>query len=126
MFALPLLMVMIIFLVGMNLLNPDSFIVRRNTQRFSETGKLDGRYLASLSADSVPAAYGELYPLLRDNRPGSAESMMACLAGVPGNDELRKWQEFNYARMLAARFRQRYPVRPANCPQLLSSDENTN
>ncbi|GAB4076811.1 DUF4153 domain-containing protein [Nostocoides australiense] len=37
------------------LLNPDAWVAERNLQRYAATGKLDGSYLTSLSADAAPA-----------------------------------------------------------------------
>lgn len=42
------------FLVTLNLLNPDAFIVRQNLARYVQTGDLDAAYLTTLSADAVP------------------------------------------------------------------------
>lgn len=44
-----------LFLVAMNLLNPDAFIARRNIERFEGGKEFDGWYLAyGLSTDAVP------------------------------------------------------------------------
>ena len=51
-FALPAFIAAILFLVGMNLLNPDAFIARQNLDRFQQTGKLDASYIGSLSDDA--------------------------------------------------------------------------
>lgn len=48
------------FMVTMNLLNPDAFIVRQNIARYEAGEELDVTYLGTLSADAVP----ELIPLL--------------------------------------------------------------
>jgi hypothetical protein len=38
----------------LSLISPDKFIVRRNLQRYNETGKIDTEYLESLSPDAAP------------------------------------------------------------------------
>jgi hypothetical protein len=48
------------FIITMNLLNPDAFIVRQNIARYEAGEELDVTYLGTLSADAVP----ELVPLL--------------------------------------------------------------
>jgi hypothetical protein len=42
-------------LLGLALLNPDSWIAERNLDRYEETGKVDWFYLQGLSEDVVPA-----------------------------------------------------------------------
>ncbi|QUH06166.1 DUF4173 domain-containing protein [Saccharopolyspora erythraea] len=42
-------------LLGLAALNPEGLIAGRNIDRFETTGRLDGHYLAELSADAVPA-----------------------------------------------------------------------
>jgi hypothetical protein len=44
-----------VFTLGYGLLNPDAFVASHNIARYEQTGKLDGSYLRSLSADAVPA-----------------------------------------------------------------------
>ncbi len=54
-FALGALVVGMGFLVTLNLINPDAFIVRQNVARYKTSGYMDADYLNSLSADAVPA-----------------------------------------------------------------------
>lgn len=42
------------FVVTLNLINPDAFIVRQNLARYQESGNLDAAYLTTLSDDAVP------------------------------------------------------------------------
>ncbi|MEX1112649.1 MAG: DUF4173 domain-containing protein [Candidatus Andersenbacteria bacterium] len=42
------------FLITVNLVNPDAFILRFNLERYSQTGKLDPSYIRELSADAEP------------------------------------------------------------------------
>jgi hypothetical protein len=42
-------------LLALSALNPEAFIANRNIDRWQQTGKLDTAYLATLSADAVPA-----------------------------------------------------------------------
>ncbi len=68
-FTLGLLVAAIGYLVTLNLLNPDAFIVRQNLARYTETGDLDAAYLTTLSADAVP-------------------ELVAALAQVQGDEQL--------------------------------------
>ncbi|MCA1693843.1 MAG: DUF4173 domain-containing protein [Actinobacteria bacterium] len=54
-----------LILLGVNLMNPDGFIARRNIERFEATGKIDVGYLSTLSLDAVPA-FTELPPSIGD------------------------------------------------------------
>ncbi len=54
-FALGALLLVIAFLVTLDLINPDAFIVRQNIARYQAGSDLDVPYLESLSADAVPA-----------------------------------------------------------------------
>lgn len=45
----------LIYLALLNVINPDALIVRENIARYQTSGKLDTEYLASLSADAIPA-----------------------------------------------------------------------
>lgn len=54
-FAYRIFLLTTAFLIGMNFLNPDAFIARKNIEYFAGTpDKLDVDYLTSLSADAIP------------------------------------------------------------------------
>lgn len=53
-FALHVFASILLFLAGMNFLNPDLFIAKQNVGRFNTSGKLDIYYLATLSDDAIP------------------------------------------------------------------------
>lgn len=63
-FATAALVVCIGFVMTMNILNPDAFIVQQNIARGLVGKEVDAAYLASLSEDAIPA----LMPLLDDPR----------------------------------------------------------
>jgi hypothetical protein len=44
-----------VVLLGLAAVNPDAYIAERNVDRFERTGRIDVDYLATLSADAVPA-----------------------------------------------------------------------
>ena len=46
----------ILFLVTVNLANPDRFVAQQNWDRFQQTGKLDPMYVRRLSTDATPVA----------------------------------------------------------------------
>jgi len=53
-FAVGALVCLFGFVISLNILNPDAFIVRKNLQRYQAVGHLDLEYLTQLSADAVP------------------------------------------------------------------------
>ncbi|MEA2452738.1 MAG: hypothetical protein QOG04_1448 [Actinomycetota bacterium] len=75
-------------LLGVNLMNPEAFIARRNIERYEATGKIDVGYLASLSADAVPTL--------------AAAGVTACLAqDIAGRIDNGSFWAFNLSRTLA-------------------------
>ncbi len=91
------------FGLTLNALNVDEFVVRRNAERLSRTGKLDTAYLASLSEDAVPALVR-----LAIGAPSSSRSdllaQLACRRAllVEGSAEV-DWPSFHLARAKALR-----------------------
>jgi hypothetical protein len=53
-FNFRMLVLMALFLLAVNILNPDQFIARQNIERYHETGDIDFDYLATLSTDAFP------------------------------------------------------------------------
>ena len=53
-FLLRTFLAVVVFVAGMNLLNPDAFIAHKNLERFNATGKIDFDYLSGLSSDAAP------------------------------------------------------------------------
>src|SRR5262249_35131095 len=63
-FATAGLVVCVGFVMTLNILNPDSFIVRQNVARGLVGKEVDAAYLGSLSEDAIP----DLIPLIADPR----------------------------------------------------------
>ncbi|MBL8950615.1 MAG: DUF4173 domain-containing protein [Myxococcaceae bacterium] len=79
-------------LVGLNVLDPERFIVEKNLARYDAIGQLDLPYLLSLSPDALPALREGLAK--RDALQGSLS--LAC---APRSDlEETGWQAANLAR----------------------------
>jgi hypothetical protein len=76
-------------LLGFSLASPDRLIAERNVERWRETGRIDERYLMSLSADAVPALVEVPAEL------GVLDHVQVALA-----DE-EPWSSFNFARRRA-------------------------
>lgn len=87
------------FLIVLNLINPDGFIMSYNLERHSRTGKLDISYLSQLSADADPGKI-ELYR----NLDGSDKAALHGLL-MKQKEVLRyygdNWQSANFSRARA-------------------------
>lgn len=105
-FALAMVFAILGFAATLNLLNVDAFIVRQNVARSAEADELDIDYLASLSADAVPAMATsfENESLSTLTHDGVAAALV-CHRHFNGDrlDEVRPWQSFHLARWRAAR-----------------------
>jgi hypothetical protein len=80
----------VIGLLGIAAINPDAWIARHNIDRYEQTGKIDWQYLATLSADAVPALQ-ELPKSLED-------CVFSYSAGQAFGDD---WLEWNLGRARA-------------------------
>jgi len=105
------------FVLTLNVLNPDAFIVRQNITRFRERGQLaiydesggiDVHYLSRLSADSVPALLEELPNFSGSLQKITTQSLKDRYSKMRSNDSWRKWQSFNYSRHRAYKLLQAY------------------
>ncbi len=65
------------FTLGYGVISPDAFVARQNIERYHESGRLDLRYLGTLSADALPA--------IRDGLP---REVAACVINGPA----RLWE----------------------------------
>lgn len=83
------------FVLTMNLVNVDSFIIRRNIQRQkSEEAALDTHYLHTLSADAIPTLIEKWDdPALSSLEQDEIEAVLACRAFTLMEKEI-KWQSF--------------------------------
>jgi len=98
MFALRVFISIILFLAGMNLLNPDLFIVQQNIQRFTTTEKIDVYYLSSLSDDAIPEVVKTLDILDEDTKNSLGYELYWR---TQQNSNFTKWQSFNISRTRA-------------------------
>lgn len=89
---------MIVFLVCMNLTNPDAFIARKNIERFQETGKLDNWYLASgLSSDAVEEVILVL-DMPETNQRYFAKRMLRNMDTFTKDSLYNRWQSIHLSR----------------------------
>jgi len=89
-----------LFVFGMNMLNPDAFIARRNLERYEDTGKLDALYLSSLSDDAMPELIWAMNTNDREIRNYLGRELY--LRGKPDPYTI-KWPSWNIARNRAVK-----------------------
>ncbi len=82
----------------LNGLNPDAYIVRTNVSRASPSAPLDAPYIASLSADAVPALIGLLPRMPEDERRLVSERLLREQSLPEGAD----WRTWNWGRSQAS------------------------
>ena len=98
----------VVGLLGLNVANPDAWIVRRNVDRFGATDKLDVEHLVQLSDDAVPA-------LLEARDEMSAENAARIEERVCGGERTATggvWA-FNFAQDAAIEARNEHCPSPA-------------
>lgn len=78
----------------LNALNPDAFIVRTNVNRAIAEQPLDGAYVASLSADAVPALVNMLSDIPESERKHVAENILKRWSPASDVD----WRTWNRGR----------------------------
>ena len=89
------------FLVTLNVINPDAFIVRQNLARYQATGKLDAYYLTTLSEDAVPALVRALDQTSGDERTVLGRHLGSRLKRMDESTQWRSWPSFHLARRRA-------------------------
>jgi hypothetical protein len=94
-FALRTFLCVVGFVAGMNLLNPDAFIAQKNLERYAATGKIDGYYMASLSADASAELVSALQ--IQDEKARSIIGR-ALYDRLPLQSEVQAWQSWNWSR----------------------------
>jgi hypothetical protein len=88
-----------IFLVFVNLLNPDAFIAQQNIKQYATTRRLDTYYLSRLSADAVPTVVALLQHPDETIRGSTARDLYWHTLD---HDKTRKpWFSFHVARWQA-------------------------
>ncbi len=99
-FLLQVFVCVLLFLAGMNFLNPDSFIAKQNIQRFTDSGELDVYYLSHLSEDAIPEVV-ELLDILEDE---DIKNILGSeLYWRVYEEDSMGWQSFNISKARAKR-----------------------
>ena len=92
------MIIILIFYVSLNYLNPNIFIAKRNIQRYEKTGKIDIHYLENFDSDSV----SELYHLYKStNDKEIKDSLKNYFNSIDLN--MNGISEYNLSKMKARR-----------------------
>ncbi|MGA9191852.1 MAG: DUF4173 domain-containing protein [Anaerolineales bacterium] len=86
------------FCLTLNLLNVDAFIVRQNFANPSRAGELDAGYLATLSADAVPALVSRLDQLPPDARDDLLPGMACGLQALRDRQQRVGWPSYRWVQ----------------------------
>jgi len=100
-FAVRVFISMILFLAFMNFLNPDSFIAKRNIERYNVTGRLDTDYLFSLSDDAIPELVKVLENADSNALPPLTKELYQRYSNRKDYSYYQGWQSMNLSRMQA-------------------------
>jgi hypothetical protein len=88
-----------LFLVGMNLLNPDRFIARNNLLRYTKSMELDLGYLKSLSTDAIPEIIGKLNILDSSQQNIVKEDLVNHFLNEKSDEYHSSWPALNLSRL---------------------------
>jgi hypothetical protein len=100
-FAFGTLLVGLGFIVTLNLLNTDAFIVRQNLARYEVSGDLDAAYLATLSDDAVPALLAALDQVGSEEREVLGSALHFRLNQLEKLKDQNSWMEWHYSHSRA-------------------------
>ena len=112
-FANAVLLAAMGFIVSLNLLNVDAFIVHQNVARASHGDVLDVPYLASLSADAVPILAKEYRSItIPSDARDQVGAVLACRMASQDEqtNQYQSWQSFHYSRWNAERVMQKVKI----------------
>lgn len=100
MLAFRIFIAVIVFVAGMNVLNPDAFIAQKNLDRYKETGKLDGNYMANLSEDALPVSI-EIITFPYSEEKAAFEDLIHWNSEWNKKPYKAQWQSWNLSRIKA-------------------------
>lgn len=88
----------LVYLLLLNLANPDALIARENLARYQQSGRLDAWYLRSLSADATPDLAAALPALHGDERMLIESGLTEQWQRLAELDAASGWQGWHLAR----------------------------
>jgi len=99
----------ILFLIGLNIFNPDAFIAKKNIERYLQKKQLDIRYFNELSDDAIP----EIVKIFETIEDEQIKSEIACYLikrkeNLIKSIETQDWQSFNLSKKRGLEILQKY------------------
>ncbi|QQS58902.1 DUF4173 domain-containing protein [Candidatus Peregrinibacteria bacterium] len=88
----------ILFLVAMNMGNPDAFIAQKNIERFFKTQDLDISYLTSLSNDAIPEMIS-VFDMLDEDKKHELALFFRQQLREKNISSFSSWQSFHISRL---------------------------
>lgn len=98
-FAFGAMLSVVIFLIIVNVVNPDAFIAKSNIERFDRTGKLDAFYVAQLSVDAESEKIQLYHKLNGDDKIIVEEWLRSNAENLQNNST--NWRSVNLSRVRA-------------------------
>jgi hypothetical protein len=96
-FALAALCASFGFVLSLNIINVDNFIVHQNIQRATEGEKLDAYYFTSLSSDAIPGLFNALdNPDINENDKIDLTAVLACKS-MEMAEKKQVWSSYHYS-----------------------------
>jgi hypothetical protein len=92
----------------LDVINPDRFIAEQNLARYQATGKLDARYLTTLSDDAVPVLIAELDRLDEPDQSILRARLRGRLEEMERDTRWTAWPSFHLSRWRAYQIMSRY------------------
>ncbi len=102
-FALGVFSMIVLFVAGMNVLNPDAFIAQKNLERFISTGKIDFEYISRLSFDASSVAVK-----IFENGDVHERASLGRVLYDRAIAENAPWQSWNVSRVNGRELLQKY------------------
>jgi hypothetical protein len=97
-FTFGVVMAGLALILGLNVLNPDAYIIRRNAA-IADTGRrFDSQYALDLSADAVPSLIANFDVIVPDERCSAAKELRRRYAGAEED-----WRTWTWSRLRARR-----------------------
>ncbi|MBN1427595.1 MAG: DUF4173 domain-containing protein [Anaerolineae bacterium] len=96
-FATAALIACLGFVITLDILNPDVFIVRQNIQRYHNGEKLDADYLGTLSEDAIPDLMPLLYDYGIDTQETIAPHLRYHLDRIDSRRERMAWPAYHWS-----------------------------
>ncbi len=98
-FTFGTLLTVVVFLIAVNVINPDAFIVNSNIKQYHRTGKIDVGYIGTLSSDSMSQKLDLYKQLSGDDKKLLLDYLQYQRSYI--ESDLQNWQSANLSKYRA-------------------------